>query len=110
MFAGAAPPPKVTLWSAANEKATLPLIAMSTDAGENVLPAVAVTDALAGNDAPVTVTTIDACTVLEPDVALAVIVEVPAATPVTTPVDAFTVAAAGVDELHVTVAAMGLPD
>ena len=109
MFAGAAPPPKVTLCVLSNVKPTVPLMAMSTDTGENVLPTV-LTEALEGNDAPVTVTTIEPCTVVEPAVAVAVIVEVPAETPVTTPVVALTVAAPGVDELQVTVAAMALPD
>src|SRR5690242_453066 len=50
-----------------------------------------------------------AVTVTAPDVALAVMTDVPAETPVTSPV-ALTVALAGVPELHVTVAAMALPN
>ena len=108
MFAGADPPPKVTLCSRSKVNSTAPLTRRSTDDGENVLNVVAVTDAFAGN-ALVTVMAMAFCTVVEPAVALTVMVALPADTPVTTPVDASTVALAGADELQVTVAAIGLP-
>jgi hypothetical protein len=50
-----------------------------------------------------------ACFVVPPDVAVAVMLALPAATPVTTPVVAFTDAMPGAADDHVTVAAIGLP-
>ena len=79
---------------------------MSTDNGANVLDVVAVTAAFMGGGL-VTVIVMAFCTVVEPAVAAAVMVALPADTPVTTPVDAFTVAMPRADEFHVTDAAIG---
>ena len=106
MFAGAEPPPNVTLCSLSNVNITAPPTRMSTENGENVLDVVAVTAAFMGGGL-VTVIVMAFCTVVEPAVAVAVMVALPADTPVTTPVDAFTVAMPRADEFHVTDAAIG---
>jgi hypothetical protein len=76
-------------------------------AKRDVEGAVTVTDE--STAAAVTVTVVELCTVWPPAVAVAVIVVVPVATPVTRPL-VLTVAIAGADELHVTVAVNAAPN
>ena len=105
-----APPLKVTLCTTDwKMKFTVPVRAMSTVEGMKVLLVVAVTSADIGKP-PVTVITAVPVRVTLPAVAVAVIVAVPAKTPVTSPVFTLTVAMLVALELHVTVAAMVLPN
>lgn len=109
MSAGDPPVLNVTLWPDRPVQFTLPPCAMSTLNGENVDPDV-LTFPVSGN-APVTamVTKLDALAL--PIVAAAVMFGLPAATPVTSPVAAFTVAKPVLLELHTTVAPpIGLPN
>src|SRR5450759_3047641 len=99
----------VTLCVVAKFQVTIPPAAMSTELGENVLPRVALTVALAGYETPVTVTTVGADPLVTPPaVADTVMLVVPAPTPVTSP-KLLMVANAGTDEFHVRVAAIAPP-
>ena len=98
----------VTLCCVAKFQVTIPPAAMSTELGENVLLSVALTLALLAN-ALVTVNTLgNDPTVTPPAVADTVMLVVPVATPVTSPV-LLMVALAGTDEFHVSEAAIALP-
>src|SRR5688500_4766251 len=83
MFVGEFAVVNVTLCRIANDHDTDPLRAITTFDGVNWLPAVAATDAVVG--APPTVAVTVCVFVTEPIVPVAVICDVPAATPVTTP-------------------------
>lgn len=109
MLAGApAATLNVTLCNVANVQVTTPPTAMSTELGEKVRFSVAVTLALLAN-ALVTVNALgNDPTVTPPAVADTVMLVVPVATPVTSPV-LLMVAMAGTDEFHVSEAAIALP-